>query len=63
MQFATNETRSMKNNAHYGRIDLVRKVQKNAMMKSNVDTHYSNAVCKTARGWLVVNNKDTIYDS
>ena len=62
-QFTTNLTRLINTSKYYHRIDIVRKVQKQTIVKYNVDNRYANTQAKIARKWFIHNSEHTIYIS
>ena len=59
-QFASNNCRILMNEQCFGRIDVVRKIQKHAIIKHNADGHYSNACLKAARKFDIEHESNAI---
>ena len=60
-QFTPNKSRSLLNEKMYGRIDVVRRIQKHTIVKENVDGHFSNACLKNVRKFGMLHKEHTTY--
>ena len=60
-QFTFNNCRAIQNERYFGRINIVRKIQKYTIIKENIDSHYSNAVLKGVRKFGIEHINNTLF--
>ena len=53
----------MINEKYYGRIEMVRMIQKHTIIKDNIDCHYANSVCVAARAFYILFSNLFMYIS